>query len=65
MQGQIKFFKENKGYGFIAGDDQNDYFFHISSVVDTEHVPKKGETIEFKPSRNEKGKTAIKIRRVE
>jgi len=31
MQGKIKTFSADKGFGFIKGDDEKDYFFHISS----------------------------------
>ena len=31
MKGIIKFYKQ-QGYGFIAGEDNKDYFFHISNV---------------------------------
>lgn len=31
MQGTIKSFLEEKGYGFIIGDDGNDYFFHANA----------------------------------
>lgn len=29
MQGKIKTFSADKGFGFIKGDDEKDYFFHI------------------------------------
>ncbi len=32
MKGKVKFFNESKGFGFIAGDDGNDYFVHISGL---------------------------------
>ncbi|WP_296154502.1 cold-shock protein [Ruminococcus sp.] len=28
MRGRIKRFIEDKGYGFITGEDGQDYFFH-------------------------------------
>jgi len=34
MQGEIKTFVPEKGYGFIKGDDDKDYFFHVSSFKD-------------------------------
>ena len=34
MRGRIKRFIEDKGYGFITGEDGQDYFFHISQVRD-------------------------------
>jgi CspA family cold shock protein len=32
LTGSVKTIKRDKGYGFIAGDDGNDYFFHISEL---------------------------------
>lgn len=32
MTGKLKWFNNNKGYGFIAGDDGNDYFVHASNL---------------------------------
>ena len=32
MTGKVSRVLVDKGYGFIAGDDQRDYFFHMSSV---------------------------------
>ena len=33
MNGTVKFFNQNKGYGFITADDNGeDYFVHISGL---------------------------------
>merc|ERR1711935_885791 len=31
-QGQVKFFNTQKGFGFIQGNDGNDYFAHFSAI---------------------------------
>ena len=31
-QGQVKFFNAQKGFGFIQGNDGNDYFAHFSAI---------------------------------
>lgn len=32
MTGTVKFYTSNRGYGFIAGEDGQDHFFHFSSL---------------------------------
>ncbi|MGE0792707.1 MAG: cold-shock protein [Candidatus Woesearchaeota archaeon] len=32
MKGKVKFFNEDKAYGFITGEDGKDYFVHVSGV---------------------------------
>ena len=32
MTGKLKWFNNDKGYGFIAGDDGKDYFVHITKI---------------------------------
>lgn len=32
MQGQVKWFNTQKGYGFIIGEDEKDYFVHYSQI---------------------------------
>ena len=32
--GKVKFFNRRKKYGFITGDDGEDYFFHESGLTD-------------------------------
>ena len=32
MKGEFKWFKREKGYGFIVGEDSKEYFVHYSSL---------------------------------
>ncbi len=32
MKGNVKFFNEGKGFGFIAGEDGNEYFVHVNDL---------------------------------
>lgn len=32
MQGQVKWFDAQKGYGFIIGEDEKDYFVHYTQI---------------------------------
>ena len=32
MKGTVKFFNDMKGFGFIAGEDGNEYFVHMSGL---------------------------------
>ena len=32
MLGKVKWFNDKKGFGFISGEDGNDYFLHFSKI---------------------------------
>ena len=32
MNGTVKFFNQNKGYGFVTAEDGKDYFVHVSGL---------------------------------
>ena len=32
MKGKVKFFNNEKGFGFIAGEDNKEYFVHESGI---------------------------------
>ena len=62
MEGTVKWFNESKGYGFIVGDDNNDYFAHFKEIqADGFKVLKEGQSVSFEPEESEKGKVAKAI----
>ena len=60
MVGRYKYFNEEKGFGFITGEDGRDYFAHISEVKSVQ-LPYRGATAEFTPAENGKGLAAKQI----
>jgi cold shock protein len=46
-QGIVKFFLEDKGYGFIERDDGGDLFVHISEVDENVDTLAKGQRVSF------------------
>lgn len=33
LKGKVKWFNNEKGYGFIAGEDSNEYFVHYKNIM--------------------------------
>ena len=62
-KGTVKFFAEEKGFGFITPTSGNDLFFHISNVVDGNYTPKDGDEVEFEIGEGKKGPAAVNIQR--
>lgn len=65
MQGRIKLWKDEAGYGFIEPfDDGVTVFFHITAMPWRVIRPQEGETVLFDVTQNEKGQLrAINVRR--
>jgi len=60
--GIIKFYKAEKGYGFISSDEyETDLFFHISSVVNPEDI-QQGRKAQFDIEETEKGLSAVSVK---
>lgn len=60
MQGQVKFFKAEKGFGFIVSEEAgNDVFFHISQCVEG-YQPQEGDMVTFELGQGRDGRTAAK-----
>ena len=52
MRGKVKWFNNEKGYGFIHGEYGNTYFIHHSKL-NGEHI-EGGYYISFKPFQNDR-----------
>ena len=62
MEGTVKWFNADKGYGFIAGKDQTDYFAHFGEIqVEGYKTLKEGQTVNFETEDGQKGPVAKNI----
>lgn len=46
MEGKIKWYKRDKGYGFIVGDDGKDYFVHYTALPQDQQDVREQDNIE-------------------
>lgn len=57
MEGVIKWFSEEKGYGFITAANNIDYYFHVSDIKGS-LLPEKGQNAHFNAESTSKGHRA-------
>ena len=63
MQGKVKTFNKQKGYGFIRCELEEDIFFHYSSLImDGFKTIDVGADVEFELEETSKGKRATNIK---
>ena len=66
MKGMVKWFSEEKGFGFINPDEAGrDLYFQRSSLATPEHSIMEGQRVEFEVTKGQKGPEAINIHIVE
>ena len=64
-QGTVKWFSNEKGYGFLARADGEDVFVHFSAIVgDGYRTLSEGQEVEFDIVEGPKGKQAANVRPV-
>ena len=62
-QGTVKWFSNEKGYGFISQADGEDVFVHFSAIeTDGYKSLEEGQTVEFEVAQGPKGKQASNVR---
>ena len=66
-QGTVKWFNQEKGYGFIAPDEgDEDLFVHYSAIEGTGFRSlEESERVSYEPARGRKGEEAQNVRRVQ
>ena len=62
--GTVKWFNDQKGFGFIERENGDDVFVHYSSIEGTGFRSlMEGDRVEFTVEQNEKGPAATNVRR--
>ena len=62
MKGTVKWFNNEKGFGFITPEEGSDVFVHHSSIQDEGYKSlNEGQAVEFEIQQGDKGPKAINV----
>jgi CspA family cold shock protein len=62
MQGKVKWFNDQKGYGFIADESGKEYFVHHSAIEGKGFKTlQEGESVSFEVEQGSKGLQAVRV----
>jgi len=65
-KGTVKWFSNQKGYGFITPESGNDVFVHFSSLsMDGYKTLREGDKVEFEITQGPKGEQAVDVKVVQ
>ncbi len=65
MQGKVKFFSDEKGYGFITAEDGEELFVHHTNIDGTGFKSLAvGQAVEFEVGPGRKGQDARNVRAI-
>ena len=60
--GQVKWFNESKGFGFLEQEDGKDVFVHYSAIAGSGFKTlKEGQKVQFTVEESEKGLQAVNV----
>jgi CspA family cold shock protein len=64
MQGTVKFFDSDRGFGFISRDGGDDVFVHVSNLQAAGTTLTEGQTVEFDIGPGRKSDEAKNVRAI-
>ena len=69
LTGKVKWFDDQKGYGFITSDDEGkDIFVHFSAIKESDEnghkTLKEGQAVQFEVEEGEKGPHASNVEKL-
>ena len=63
MEGTVKWYNLKKGYGFIKGEDEQDYFVHFSALGGA--MLRENDKVSFDAADTDRGKQAQNVKLLE
>ena len=63
-QGKVKWFSTEKAYGFIAQENDNDIFVHVTGLAEGVTSLETDQLVEFEVTQGRKGNQAANVRPV-
>ncbi|NLJ40770.1 MAG: cold-shock protein [Clostridiales bacterium] len=62
MQGTVKWFNSEKGFGFIVSEDGQDVFVHFSAIqTEGYKTLEEGQRVEFEIEQSPRGPQAVNV----